>query len=142
MCKARICLAIATNVARNMCKSDVPHLEKLVIIVENQIIMQDTAYCSQVKRTSSSGYCSKRKKHSDKEKTGQYAHSTDIQFVFTVESTDAEGLTQTLLVLDTPLEFQLDTGATMSLISRSQWEKLGSPKLCVTKVIPTNFRWF
>ena len=46
---------------------------------------------------------------------------------------------QTLLVHDTPLEFQLDTGAAISIMSKRQWLKLGSPSLEETSIKPTNF---
>ena len=66
----------------------------------------------------------------------QSAHSIDI---FTVESERANSLMQTLLVHDTPLEFQLDTGAAISIMSKKQWLKLGSPSIEETSVKPTNF---
>ena len=37
------------------------------------------------------------------------------------------------------MEFQLDTGAAMSILSRRQWEKLGSPHLLKTDLKPVNY---
>jgi hypothetical protein len=37
------------------------------------------------------------------------------------------------------VEFQLDTGAAMSILSRRQWEKLGSPNLQTTNLKPVNY---
>ena len=44
-----------------------------------------------------------------------------------------------VLLNNTELDFQLDTGAAISILSERQWVQLGSPKLSQTSAQPTNF---
>jgi hypothetical protein len=66
----------------------------------------------------------------------QMTNSVDV---FAVDSYETVGLTKKIRVLGKTLDFQLDTGAAISLMSRPQWEELGSPALEPTDVTPTNF---
>ena len=77
-----------------------------------------------------------KNKKSQKTFTQRQAHNVDT---FTILSGGSEGIMQTLNIMDVPLEFQLDTGATVSIMSECQWRKLGSPNLEQTCLTPTNY---
>ena len=66
----------------------------------------------------------------------QTTHSVDV---FGIDSSKASGLTKQVNVLGKTLDFQLDTGAAISLLSKPQWEELGFPTLEPTDISPTNF---
>ena len=66
-------------------------------------------------------------------------HMTNNVDVFAIDHCKPPGLTKQINVLGKVLDFQLDTGASISLLSKPQWEELGFPSLEPTDIKPTNF---
>ena len=62
-------------------------------------------------------------------------HSIDIFAM----GTAGEAMTQTLMICNMPLKFQIDSGSAISVLSKRQWEMLNLPALEETSVTPTNF---
>ena len=58
--------------------------------------------------------------------------------MFNVNSSTDATYTE-FLVHGTPLKFQIDTGAEMSLMSETQQKKIGAPHLNSTELTPVNF---
>jgi len=71
-----------------------------------------------------------------KYKKGSSSHNISI---FTINSNSDDSVTYLVEMMGKKLNFQLDTGAAVSVISYNQWLELGSPKLEPTLVCPTNF---
>ena len=69
-------------------------------------------------------------------KQNKFTNNVDC---FTIEARGSGGIMQSIKVMGVPLDFQLDTGASVSLMSKCQWIKLGSPELRTTDVCPTNY---
>ena len=66
----------------------------------------------------------------------QSSHSIDV---FSVDAFENSGITKDIRVCGKILKFQLDTGASVSIMSEHQWQDLGQPKLEPTSVAPTNY---
>ena len=62
-------------------------------------------------------------------------HSVDT---FTILN-DSEGIMKEFVVNGHVLSFQVDTGAGVSILSESQWKKIGSPEMKTTNMRPTNY---
>ena len=56
-----------------------------------------------------------------------------------MDSFEKSGITKDIKVCRKFLKFQLDTGASVSIMSERQWQDLGQPKLEPTNLAPTNF---
>lgn len=69
-------------------------------------------------------------------KPSKSTHNVDV---FMVAESNSSSLMQQLVVNNVPLQFQVDTGAEMSIMSRPQWEKLGSPILEKCCLQPVNY---
>ena len=59
--------------------------------------------------------------------------------IFTLNKNSSDAKITTVFVNNKRLDFQLDTGAAISIMSKKQWELIGSPTLKDTLIIPTNF---
>ena len=59
--------------------------------------------------------------------------------VFIIDSSVNEPIMKTLKINNGELNFQLDTGAAISIMSKSQWQSVGAPKLKKTNICPTNY---
>ena len=67
-------------------------------------------------------------------------HNVDLNGeCFNLSTPTGEAAFQTLTFGQTKLQFQVDTGATVSVMSDTQWRKLGSPSLRESYVNLTNF---
>ena len=58
---------------------------------------------------------------------------------FNISSPYETSITKSAKIFDRPLDFQLDTGASVSIMSEIQLNELGSPNLTEMKLQPTNF---
>ena len=75
------------------------------------------------------------KSATNKQNSESDMHSIDI---FAVGAA-GEAMMQTLVICNTPLDFQIDSGSAISVLSKKQWEKINCPTLEATCVTPTNF---
>lgn len=83
--------------------------------------------------------CSSKKKKQYRSKTSFTKKQTHNIDIFAIDSYPDDGITKQFKILNVALDFQLDTGASMSILSRYQWQKLGYPNLEPTMIQPTNF---
>ena len=65
--------------------------------------------------------------------------TTNLVDIFTVSSGGNKVIMRTLQVRGVELEFQVDTGATLSILSQTQWNKLGQPALVKALAQPTHY---
>ena len=73
-----------------------------------------------------------------KEKGHRSARLTNIVDVFTIGTGSNNAMMKTLYVQGIELEFQIDPGATVSILSGAQWNKLQKPSLPKASLKPTN----
>jgi len=59
--------------------------------------------------------------------------------IFSVNYSSAKPIIKVANLFNVPLEFQMDTGASISVLSEKQWKQIGSPKLTKPQSQPTNF---
>ena len=82
-------------------------------------------------------FCRSTKVVKQSEQTHKGTNSVDV---FNVQSKmqNQEGLMQEVQIFDQTLNFQIDTGAQMSIMSEYQWNILGRPDVTRTDLKPTN----
>ena len=99
--------------------------------------------CNKCGKTNHFAKCckSKNKNSSSNSNRNQNARGKDTHNIdcFTILTQKSEGIMQSFVIMGVKLDFQLDTGAAASILSRRQWEKLGSPQLAHTELRPTNY---
>ena len=80
-----------------------------------------------------------KKQHVENDKTSVNSRPTHSLDGFALNYKNSNGLMLKVKMFDKEIDFQLDTGAAISILSERQWIDLGKPKLNETDVQPTNF---